>query len=138
MMFATVLVFTILFTNQAHALNCSMQTYGDETFQHKQNIFLPVEKVYVKIRCEELQPGTYDTHINWIIPNVGIIRTDSQSFEMKSNGDKLVLFWMKLSKNSLLNRTFSTGDYKDEYYGDWILEAYVNDVAIVSQKFVIK
>ena len=124
------LMVLVLSPNTGYTYVCEVDTYSDAALIVRENIFSPRDRIYVKVLCMHLPAGEYNTHVNWILPNLGIFRSDNQPFKVDNRSDRMVHFWMQLSKNDTFTSLFNNSDYKDEYYGEWVVETYINDVAL--------
>jgi len=124
-------MFLLLIEGQSNAFECEVNSYSDEDLVIKESTFRPQDKIYVKLSCKQLPPGVYNTHVNWILPSFGIFRSDNHQFVVEDgSGDRMIYYWMQLSKNDTFTSLFNNSDYRDEYYGEWIVETYVNDFAL--------
>jgi hypothetical protein len=134
MLFLSLLAFN---GEQVYGYECNVNTYGDETFVVEKNTFYPEEKIYVKASCVHLPAGAYKVNANWTRLNIGTIRNHNQQFEMNSQGDRTIYFWMKLSKKGRFTRMLNNSDYNEEYYGDWRVDIFLNDIPLPSKAFII-
>ncbi len=120
----------LISSNIGYTYECEVDTYSDAALIDKKSIFSPRDRIYVKVLCMHLPAGEYNTHVNWILPNLGIFRSDNQQFKVDHRSDRMVHFWMQLFKNDTFTSLFNNDDYKEEYYGEWVVETYINQIAL--------
>jgi hypothetical protein len=131
------IILYLLVPRVAEGYDCVSETYNDISFLKIQTTFIPEERVYVRISCLQLSPGEYTIHVNWTRNNYGVIRADEHEFTTESEIDRVIYFWMKLSKKGLLKRSLSGSDYSDHLFGEWVVDSYINGEPVNNNRFTI-
>lgn len=131
-------VLLLLFpTTYVHGYECVAKTYSDSSFLESRNSFTPYNKIFVKIVCKQLLPGSYNVNVNWVRHNHGVIRSDEQLFHIIAQEDRVIYFWIKLFKKGRISSSISGSNYSSQSFGEWNVEAYMNNELITSNKFTI-
>ncbi|MCG6931539.1 MAG: hypothetical protein LJE64_13370 [Desulfofustis sp.] len=122
---------------QAQAYQCSGSMYNNPAFEQQVSDFSPYDKIYLIVNCISLEPGDYSMHVNWIHSKRGIVRSDKHRFSVAERQNHGVFFWMKLSKKGPLASMFSNQDFHEENFGQWVVEAYLNEAQVSANEFTI-
>ena len=130
-------LFLVLGAEDSCGFVCSGSMYNNPSFQERVITFSPYEKVYLIIDCKGLPSGTHTMHANWIHQQRGMIRSDKHEFTVEEGRRKGIYFWFKLSKKGPLASMFTNQDFHEENFGDWVVEAYLNDQLILTHPFSI-
>lgn len=132
-----VLWFAAAGCGQAQAYQCSGSMYNSPAFTQQVSDFSPYDKIYLIVDCLSLEPGEYSMHVNWIHSKRGVVRSDRHRFSVGERQNHGVFFWMKLSKKGPMASMFSNRDFHEENFGQWVVEAYLNDTPVSSNEFTI-
>ena len=119
------------------AENCITATFLDFDNKMPSKEFEADDKVILKLFCPNLPPGQHIVRVYWSKNNYGTVRTDSENFTLKINGDRELYFWFKLDKPGLLNRFTSLSEYNPEMIGRWSVESYLNGKLVGQNQFTM-
>jgi len=119
------------------AVECTGSTYSSADFKEVQALFSPYEKVFVTVICSGLEAGEHVMHANWIHKQRGMVRSDSHDFKMDIKGDRFVFFWFKLTRKGPFSSTLTNKDFHEENFGEWVVEAYLDDSLVGTAEFRI-
>lgn len=116
--------------------NCAM--YADTTFTNELYQFTPFDKIYIVYDFINVPPGQYNLSVDWITPFGSLERQTTHTFTVdKTVPSYRVYFWLKLVKRGLIKRTLTGQYYKEEFYGEWKVNYYLNGVNIGWKTFQV-
>ncbi|PHR22548.1 MAG: hypothetical protein COA36_17715 [Desulfotalea sp.] len=116
----------LLIASPAHS-NCTLNTFADSTLKQRLEEFQAGDSIHLQIQCTEISAGTHLITVDWIKNNSGIIRTDSDHFQILKTLPREFYFWFKLDKPGVLNRISSLSEYNTEMLGDWRVIVRIDD-----------
>ncbi len=126
-----------LVAGPSYGFVCSGSMYNNPDFEDRVNKFSPYDKVYLIVECSGLEPGQYTMRANWIHQRRGLIRSDKHNFLTEEEKKHGIFFWFKLSKKGPMASMLSNQDFHEENFGDWVVEAYLNDQLVLTHPFTI-
>ena len=130
----------LLFLGWAHQLGaaeCSGATYNSTAFQEETSQFSPWDRVYLIVSCTGLIPGEHTMHANWVHSRRGMVRSDRHDFYAETAEKRGIYFWFKLNKKGPMASMLSNQDFHEENFGEWSVEAYLDDVPVLTKAFTI-
>ncbi len=122
---------------QVFGATCSGATYKGPDFDQEVTEFSPFDTIYLILDCSGLRPGEHVMHANWLHSQRGMIRSDSHTFTSEDGSKRGLYFWFKLSKKGPMASILSNQDFHEENFGDWTVEAYLDDTKVVERRFSI-
>ena len=117
--------------------NCNGKLYNNSSFSKPQKSFSVLDKIYLKVSCNDLPVGNYTVISDWISPQGKLIRQNTHNFDVNEPGDYMSYSWMKLLRKGPLQRNFTGQDINLEHYGEWIVKAYLQGKEVAVKKFTV-
>lgn len=130
-----IVCFIVLSANYCLCFECKGNTYNDLSLVEPVSTFSPHDKIYLKIACKQLPPGTYIIRANWTHITGGIIRSDGKRFTVTHHEDRMVYFWIKLLKQGMVLRMLNGNDFDGTLSGQWSVLSYMNNDFLFSNNF---
>ena len=128
----------IFFGNDAASTECTSETYNQSSFDDPQKSFSPYQKIFVEIRCDNLDVGDHTVHVNWVHHKVGIVRSDKKDVSIKAAGsDHTAYFWFQLSRQGPIKSTLTNYDFYPGHLGEWHVEVSLGEDILSSRPFSI-
>lgn len=129
-------VVSTLNASESYLSNSAM--YADTSFEKEQYKFSTYDKMYLVLDFINLPPGQHDLIVDWLTPFGNLERQTSHTI---TSTDKLsshrIYFWLKLIKRGPLKRTLTGQEYKEEFYGEWKVNFYLNSLPIGWKSFEV-
>ena len=122
---------------QVFGATCSGATYKGPDFEQEVTEFSPFDTIYLILDCSGLRPGEHVMHANWIHQKRGTIRSDKYEFRAEDGRKRGIFFWFKLNKKGPMASMLSNQDFHEENFGDWAVEAYLDDQLLMTESFKI-
>ena len=132
------LIVNIFFVSHLNAADCTGQTYKDVSFTEPKNSFSPYDRVFIKIDCKQVTPGSHSLQVNWIHHTGGIVRTDQTDFTIgRQEQSHTAYFWFKLTRRGPIQSALTNRDFFPGHMGDWSAEAVLDDEVVAETPFFL-
>ncbi len=120
----------------APLLKVSSAMFADEGFHEEKYTFSPYEKIYIVLDFHDISPGKYNMTADWITPWGKMERQTPYVFALeRSAASHRVFFWLKLKRRGRLKQILRGSDFKEEFFGEWTVQIYVNGRKVATRKF---
>ncbi len=122
----------------AEPYQVSSAMFVDADPAKEQYQFTPYEKIYLVLTVRNLPPGPHNLAVDWITPFGSLERQTSHTITATDTVSAFkVSFWFKLMKRGPLKRTLTGQDYKEEFYGEWKVNYYLDGLPVGSRGFEV-
>lgn len=112
--------------------------YADSEFKSEQYRFNPHDKIYVVLDFVNIPAGQYNLTADWITPWGSLERQTTHAFSLERTTPAYqVYFWLKLHRKGPLKRALTGVEFKEEFFGEWKVNYYLNGLSIGQRKFEV-
>ncbi len=141
----TIVLLSIGFLLQAYAEAQGKKYAKYEVFLYKNEdagsfttLFVPSDKIFIRINFFDLKAGDYTLNTYWYNPSGDLQDTGSYRFTLQKNSPYSAWAWLTLHKKGRLTRVFSINEYNAKFYGKWQVKAFLNDREIAAKYFEVR
>ncbi len=112
--------------------------YPTDAFQNEKYTFSPYERMYLVLDFFTIPMGEYTLSADWLTPQGKLERQTLYTFSLDGlKSSHRIFFWLQLKKRGRLKQIMRGSDFKEQFYGEWKVQVFLNGKKITEKKFKV-